>query len=86
MPHLQVWVVESLLATDALSRIEAKHLGQEVNSKRIPMGVKRREWDSRFDGQGSDVVLGLCRRFGMNNQRVIRDTYTRRADATEGIF
>lgn len=79
-------MVKSLLAADALGRVEAKHLRQEINSKRIAMGVKRREWDPGFDRQGPDVVLGLCRRVGMNNQRVSGDNYTRRADATERIF
>jgi hypothetical protein len=50
VPHLEVWVVESLLAANALGRVETEHLREKVDGKGIGMGIKRRKWNSGFDG------------------------------------
>jgi hypothetical protein len=59
VPYLKVGVVESLLAADALGWVEAEHLREKVDGERIGMWIEGRKWHSGFDGQRSDVVLGL---------------------------
>ena len=52
-------MVQGLFTADTLSRIEAQHLGEEVNGKGIGMRKERGEGDARFDGKRPDIVLSL---------------------------
>lgn len=51
-------MVKGLLATQSLGWVEAKHLGEEVNSEWVGLWVKRREGDLRLNWERSNVVLG----------------------------
>jgi hypothetical protein len=59
VPHLQVGVVQGLFAADALGWIEAEHLGEEVDGKRVCVREERGERDAGFDRERADVVLSL---------------------------
>jgi hypothetical protein len=59
MPHLEVGMVQSLFAANALGRIEAEHLREEVDSKRVCVWEERGEGDAGLDGERPDVVLSL---------------------------
>jgi len=59
MPDLEIRVVQRSLAADALGRIEAKHLLQEINGKRVGVRVECRERHARLDGKRADVFLCL---------------------------
>lgn len=59
MPDLQVRMVQSLLAADALGRVEAEHLGEKINGKRVGMREESREGDTGLNWERADVVLGL---------------------------
>lgn len=79
MPDLQVWVVECLFATDTFGGIEAKHLGQEIGGKGICIGEEGGERDSRFDREGSNVVLSTR---GSNTAQCV---FGRRAQIMEDL-
>ena len=60
-----------MLAADALSGVKAKHLGKEIDSKRICMREKGRKRNTGFDWQRPDVILGLRGiNIGINNQLI----------------
>jgi len=52
-------MIQCLLTADALGGIEAKHLAEEINGKRISLREETREGDAGFDWEGANVVLGL---------------------------
>ena len=47
---MQVGMVQRLLTADPFGGIKAQHLGQEVDSEWVSMGVKGCEGYSGFDG------------------------------------
>ena len=59
VPCLQVGMVQRLLTADPLRRVKAQHLRQEVDSKRVSIGVQGCKGYSGFDGQRPNVVLCL---------------------------
>jgi hypothetical protein len=59
MPNLQVGVVQCLLAADTLSRVEAKHLRKEINSKMVRMREQSEERNVRLYWERSNIILRL---------------------------
>jgi hypothetical protein len=59
VPNLQVGVIQCLLAADAFSRVEAKHLRKEIDSKRVCMREQSGERNARLDGERSNIILCL---------------------------
>jgi len=58
MPDLKVGMVQGLLTSNSLRRIEVEHPGQEIDRERVGMGYKGGERNSRFDWERTDVLLG----------------------------
>ena len=50
VPYVQVGMVQRLLAADPLGGVKTQHLGQEVDSEWVSMGVQGCEGYSGFDG------------------------------------
>ena len=50
VPYHQVGMVQCLLAADPLGRVKAQHLGEQVDSEGISMGVQGCKGYSWFDG------------------------------------
>ena len=59
MPHLEIGMVQGLFAADAFGRVEAEHLGEEVDGERVGVWEERGEGDSGLDGERPNVVLSL---------------------------
>lgn len=59
VPNLEVWVVQRLSAADTLSRVEAKQLREQIDGEGVSLREDAREWDTGFDGEGTDIFLGL---------------------------
>ena len=59
VPHLEIGMVQRLFAADAFGRVEAEHLGEEVDGERVCVWEKRGEGDSGLDGERPNVVLSL---------------------------
>lgn len=52
-------MVQGLLTADSARRIEAEHLGEEVNGQRVCAGEEGREWDARVNWERSNIILRL---------------------------
>ena len=61
VPNLKVGMVQGLLASNSLRRIEVEHPGQEIDRERVGMGDKGGERNSGLDRERADVFLGTGR-------------------------
>jgi hypothetical protein len=89
VPDGEVRVLEGLLAGDTLRGIEVKHLGKQVESKRVRLRKELLERHARFDWEGANIVLRLYTRQGtavrMQCSGPTRGEPTRRRVSSEGV-
>jgi len=90
VPNIEIWVIERLLAIQTLSRIEAQHLGKEIDCQRVGLGVQARERDFGLDRERANIVLCTRRTnaakgvFGWSSQVV--KNLVKLVDVTENII
>ena len=81
-------MVERLLAAHALGGVEAQHLREQVNCKRVRLGEERRKGHTGFNREGPNIVLGLIIRaqFSTYAQLEGRRAHARRPNTAERVL
>ena len=87
MPYRKIRVVQGLLAGDTLGRIEVEELGKKIDGEGVRAREECCERNTRFDGQRTNVVLGLLTLVSIYTLQIVAvATNTRRPNAAQCVF